>query len=117
MPDTATPETTGTAAPGTSAASARAGEGNTPADGTEATFGSSLEKVRRIVQLLERGDVDLETGARLYREACDALKFCRERLDAVRNEIELLNGTVLSDGEFLARAPQPETRDGADNRS
>ncbi len=66
------------------------------------TFDSELARVRNIVEMLESNQVDLETGARLYREAGEALRFCRERLVCVRNEIEQLNGVVQTDEDFLA---------------
>ena len=73
-------------------------------------FADRLARARKIVQLLEQGDVDLETGARLYREASECLKFCRERLENVRNEIELLNGEILKADDFLNAGAQDEVK-------
>lgn len=67
----------------------------------EATFSEKLNRARKIVQLLEQGDVDLETGAAMYKEACECLAFCREKLANVRNEIEELNGHIIRAEEFL----------------
>ncbi len=80
-----------------------AGEQATDAGQGEETpsFADRLDRARKIVQLLEQGDVDLETGARLYREASLCLKFCRERLESVRNEIEMLNGEIVQADDFL----------------
>ena len=74
------------------------------------SFAERLDRARKIVQLLEQGDVDLETGARLYKEASECLKFCRERLENVRNEIELLNGAILKADDFLNAGAQDEVR-------
>ncbi len=72
----------------------------------ERTFITELARIREIVERLENSEVDLETGARLYREAGEALTFCRERLQSVRNEIEQLSGAVEQDEDFLARERQ-----------
>ncbi len=72
----------------------------------ERTFSTELARIREIVERLENSEVDLETGARLYREAGEALIFCRERLQSVRNEIEQLSGAVEQDEDFLARERQ-----------
>ncbi len=65
--------------------------GQKKAKAEEKTFDQQLERVKEIVAVLEGSggeQVDLETGARLYKEASACLAFCRERLDKVRNEIE-----------------------------
>ena len=74
------------------------------------SFAERLDRARKIVQLLEQGDVDLETGARLYKEASSCLKFCRERLENVRNEIELLNGEILKADDFLNAGAKDEVK-------
>ncbi len=72
----------------------------------EATFADRLARARAIVQALEQGTTDLEAGVRLYKEAFECLRFCRERLDAVRNELELLNGEIMPAEDFLDRTEQ-----------
>ena len=69
----------------------------------EPTFAEQLARARQIVQMLEQGDVDLEQGAKLYREACQCLKGCQDKLGRVRNEIELLNGEIMPAEDFLSR--------------
>ncbi len=73
----------------------------------ERTFAQQIERVRQIVEALEGNSgasVDLEEGARLYKEASACLAFCRSRLDAVRNEIERADtGEVEEDEAFLSR--------------
>ena len=69
----------------------------------EPTFAEQLARARQIVQLLEQGDVDLEQGAKLYREACQCLKGCQDKLGRVRNEIELLNGEIMPAEDVLNR--------------
>ncbi len=69
----------------------------------EPTFAEQLARARQIVQMLEQGDVDLEQGAKLYREACQCLKGCQDKLGRVRNEIELLNGEIMPAEDVLNR--------------
>ncbi len=72
----------------------------------EKTFDQQLMRVKEIVAALEgngAGQVDLETGARLYREASACLAFCRARLESVRNEIE--NSDTGEIAEDMAGSP------------
>ncbi len=84
--------------------------GHKTAEEAAPSFADRLARARKIVQLLEQGDIDLEAGARLYREAGDCLRFCRERLASVRNEIELLNGEILQAEDVLKQADKDEAR-------
>ncbi len=103
-----TPTQTADAAPGTAQGTA-AQAGTQTARRTKAkaapepTFAEQLARARQIVQMLEQGDVDLEQGAKLYREACQCLKGCQDKLGRVRNEIELLNGELMPAEDFLNR--------------
>ena len=44
------------------------------------TFSSQLARLKEIVAQLEKEDLELEKGVRLYREACACVRFCRQKL-------------------------------------
>ncbi len=81
----------------------------------EKTFDQQLARVKEIVAVLEGSggeQVDLETGARLYKEASACLAFCRERLDTVRNEIENSDtGEIAEDVPDSPDAPDSPSED------
>ncbi len=80
----------------------------------EKTFDQQLMRVKEIVAALEGSgaeQVDLETGAKLYREASACLAFCRARLESVRNEIE--NSDTGEIAEDMAGSPAEKPGTGA----
>ena len=58
--------------------------------GTVKDFESRMERLKEIVESLEREDLPLERGILLYKEGLELSKGCREILDTARREIELM---------------------------
>lgn len=65
------------------------------------TFSSQLARLKEIVAQLEKEDLELEKGVRLYREACVCVRFCRQKLSDARNVLESEEGGLRDAEEFL----------------
>ncbi|MDQ0350979.1 exodeoxyribonuclease VII small subunit [Alkalibacillus filiformis] len=56
------------------------------------TFEQAMEKLEKIVEQLEQGDVPLEQAIQYYKEGMQLSKVCHEKLKNVENEMtEILN--------------------------
>lgn len=62
-------------------------------------FESRLERLGKIVEELEKGDLPLERGVALYKEGRALAKSCRDQLEAAKNEVKVVSGGVLSEFE------------------
>ena len=72
----------------------------------EASFEKELENLERVVNLLERGDVDLDEAIRQYESGYRALKRCYQVLESARKRIEILTGGSGSEsGEGAGGGP------------
>ena len=60
------------------------------------TFEDRLERLKLVVEALERGDQPLEEGVALYKEGLELVKACGKQLETARHEVK-----IVSDG--LAR--------------
>jgi exodeoxyribonuclease VII small subunit len=56
---------------------------------TENLFEQKLSRLQEIVAALEAGDLPLEKGMALYKEGVACSRYCRQRLEKARHEIEL----------------------------
>lgn len=66
----------------------------------EHTFESAMQRLEEIVKLLENPDVTLEEGMSLYKEGAQCSRFCREKLEAARHELEIWrNGSAEAASE------------------
>jgi len=87
MPDNATPKT--------------------PTPKNDLTFEKGLERLEKIVQELERGELPLERSLELFEEGMKLSGNCRKQLEEAENKVELL---VKRAGKIVAEpfAPNEE---------
>jgi len=71
---------------------------NKPTDGN--SFEKRLERLRGIVDALERGDLPLEEGLALYKEGLALAGDCGRQLENAKNEVRLVQEGLLK--EFAA---------------
>lgn len=65
----------------------------------ELTFEKALEKLTKIVEILEEGDVPLEEAIRKYKEGMDLAQLCYKKLQNVEKELTQIlkeNGELAS---------------------
>ncbi len=65
----------------------------------ELTFEKALEKLTKIVEILEEGDVPLEEAIRKYKEGMDLAQLCNKKLQNVEKELTQIlkeNGELAS---------------------
>jgi len=70
--------------------SAGAGSAGAGADMSEPTFEQAQRELERIVERLERGDVDLDETLALWQRGEELYRLCRTRLDGAQGRIEEL---------------------------
>ncbi len=59
------------------------------------TYEAALEELEQLVSRLESGQMPLEQLLGGYQRGAELLKFCREKLDAVENQIKVLDENGL----------------------
>jgi exodeoxyribonuclease VII small subunit len=62
---------------------------------TPATYEAALEELDQLVGLIESGQLPLEQLLTGYERGAELLKFCRGRLEAVENQIKVLDEGTL----------------------
>jgi exodeoxyribonuclease VII small subunit len=70
-----------------------------PAD-LPATYEEALAELERLVAAMEGGQLPLDQLLQSYRRGAELLGFCRGRLDAVEQQVK-----VLEDGQLRPWAP------------
>ncbi|WP_243545275.1 exodeoxyribonuclease VII small subunit [Pseudodesulfovibrio tunisiensis] len=65
------------------------------------TFEHRLERLREIVERLERGDLPLEEGVALYKEGLVLSKECGRQLDAARHEVRIVSEGLVREFDAL----------------
>ncbi|MDQ3058490.1 MAG: exodeoxyribonuclease VII small subunit [Pseudomonadota bacterium] len=60
-----------------------------------ATYEAALQELEGLVNRLESGQLPLDQLLSGYQRGAQLLKFCRDRLEAVENQIKVLEGTEL----------------------
>lgn len=60
-----------------------------------ATYESALAELDRLVQAMESGQLPLDQLLDSYRRGADLLQFCRSRLEAVEQQVQVLEGGQL----------------------
>ena len=60
-----------------------------------ATYEAALQELEQLVGRLESGEMPLEQLLSGYRRGAELLKFCRDKLEAVENQIKLLDSGTL----------------------
>ena len=64
-----------------------------------ASYEAGLQELEQLVARLESGQLPLDELLVGYRRGADLLKFCRDRLEAVENQVRLLDDGVLKPWE------------------
>jgi exodeoxyribonuclease VII small subunit len=67
----------------------------TPAPTAPASYEAALEELETLVAKLESGQLPLDQLLTGYQRGAELLEFCRSRLQAVENQIKVLEGTEL----------------------
>lgn len=67
-------------------------------------FEQAMDKLERIVEQLETGDVPLEQAIALFQEGMSLSHFCSQKLEQVEQKIEML---IEEDGSFSKKPFQP----------
>ncbi len=62
------------------------------------TYEEAAERLEEIVEKLENSDVSLEESINLYKEGMELTLLCRQKLEAVRQEVDELKKNF--DGSF-----------------
>jgi len=60
-----------------------------------ANYEQALAELERLVQAMEGGQLPLDQLLGSYRRGADLLQFCRARLQAVEEQVRLLDGGQL----------------------
>ena len=60
-----------------------------------ASYEAALEELETLVARLESGQLPLDQLLTGYQRGAELLKFCRDRLEAVENQIKVLEGNQL----------------------
>lgn len=86
-----------------------------------ATFEKELENLERAVDLLERGDLDLEDAIRQYESGHRSLKRCYAILESVEKRIEILTRAAGASpggkGPVWSPFEEPRKADGSGDAS
>ncbi|HWP10533.1 MAG TPA: exodeoxyribonuclease VII small subunit [Ramlibacter sp.] len=62
---------------------------------TPASYEAALEELDRLVGLIESGQLPLEQLLTGYQRGAQLLEFCRDKLQAVENQIKVLDEGTL----------------------
>lgn len=62
---------------------------------TPASYEAALEELDQLVGLIESGQLPLEQLLTGYQRGAELLQFCREKLQAVENQIKVLDEGTL----------------------
>ena len=67
----------------------------TPVPALPASYEAALQELEGLVSRLESGQLPLDQLLSGYQRGAQLLKFCRDKLEAVENQIKVLEGTEL----------------------
>lgn len=65
------------------------------------TFEDRLERLKTIVERMERGDLPLEEGVALYKEGLELAKSCGKQLESARHEVKIVSEGLVREFEAL----------------
>lgn len=60
-----------------------------------ASYEAALQELEQLVARLESGDLPLAQLLTQYQRGAELLTFCRDRLEAVENQVKVLDGGTL----------------------
>jgi len=78
------------------------------------TFEDRLERLKSIVERLERGDLPLEEGVELYKEGLTLAQACSKQLETARHEVMIVSEGLVREFEALENLGA-DTEDGDDH--
>ena len=73
----------------------KAADNTLPAPSAPASYEAALAELERIVDALETGSLPLEDMLASYQRGAELLTFCRSKLQAVEEQVKLIDGTVF----------------------
>lgn len=59
------------------------------------SFETALAELERIVAQMESGNLTLEQSLAAHRRGLELAKYCREKLEAAQQQVQVLEGEVL----------------------
>lgn len=65
------------------------------------TFEDRLERLKLVVEKLERGDLPLEEGVALYKEGLELVKACGRQLETARHEVKIVSEGLIREFDAL----------------
>lgn len=65
------------------------------------TFEDRLERLKLVVERLERGDLPLEEGVALYKEGLTLVQACGKQLETARHEVKLVSEGLIREFDAL----------------
>lgn len=65
------------------------------------TFEDRLERLKLVVERLERGDLPLEEGVALYKEGLELVRACGKQLETARHEVKLVSDGLVREFDAL----------------
>lgn len=66
-----------------------------PSDRTPASYEEALGELERIVQAMEAGQLSLDDTLAAYKRGNALLQYCRSKLQAVEQQVQVLDGEAL----------------------
>lgn len=60
-----------------------------------ASFEEAMAELDQLVSRMESGDLPLEASVTAYQRGSVLVKFCAQQLDAVENQVKILEGGML----------------------
>lgn len=75
----------------------------------EIKFEKAMEKLEKIVEDLETGNIDLEDALKKYEEGVKLSRICQQRLSQAEKKIEILTRTL--EGNLQKEPFDPETEE------
>lgn len=70
----------------------------------EPLFEDKLKRLQEIVAALESPNISLEEGMALYKEGAECSRFCREKLEKARHELEIWQNNEAAPYEIGGKA-------------
>ena len=66
-----------------------------PAAALPPTYEAALQELEQLVTRLESGDMPLDQLLSGYQRGAELLKYCRDKLEAVENQVKVLDAGTL----------------------
>ena len=66
-----------------------------PASAMPSTYEAALQELEKLVGRLDSGEMPLEQLLSGYRRGAELLQYCRDKLQAVENQIKILDAGIL----------------------